>query len=96
MERHLLTVESAPAGYEVRELFTLIQFTKRLRVTEAGASAAECQEALDVLSAAAPEHANAVLGVRLTSTAVVVGGEVYLYLTYLGTPARIVEKDAAD
>lgn len=94
MERYLLTVEAAPAGYEVREVFTLIQFTKRLKVTETGASAAECQEALDVLSAAAPDRANAVIGVQLTSTAVVVGGEVYLYLTYLGTPALIVEKDA--
>ncbi|CAG9169675.1 hypothetical protein [Cupriavidus pinatubonensis] len=96
MERYLLTVEAAPAGYEVREVFTLIQFTKRLRVTEASASAAECQDALDVLSAAAPDGANAVLGVRLTSTAVSVDGEIYLFLTYLGTPARIVEKDAAD
>lgn len=89
MEIHLLTVEVAPAGYQISQVFTLIQYTKRVSMTDAGARAAECQEALNVLSQSVPEGANAVIGVRVTSTAVAAGEGIYLYLTYTGTPARI-------
>lgn len=91
MDRYLLTIETPPAGYEITKVFTLVQYTKRIKITESGLRGDDCQDALDVLAASAPEEANAIIGIKMTSTAFDTGKASYLCLTYIGTPA-IIEK----
>lgn len=91
MERYLLTIETPPAGYEISKVFTLVQYTKRINITEAGLRGEDCQDALDVLASAAPAEANAIIGIKMTSTTLATEKASYLYLTYIGTPA-VIEK----
>lgn len=89
--RALLTCDVVPGHMVIDEVMTMVQFTKRLRIDEDGIDPAELEDALDRLAMAAPERANAVIGVKVVTAAVAVGEAQYLYFTYTGTPAVVVE-----
>ena len=91
VSRVLLTTDSAPDGWKIERILTMIQLTTRIKVTDSGLRSEECQEALDMLADSAPDEANAVIGIRVTSSTLTIEDTVYLYLTYIGTPAIIVE-----
>jgi len=89
--RALLTCDAVPTHMVIEEVMTMVQFTKRLRLGEDGIDPSELQDALDRLAMAAPERANALIGVRVVTAAVAVSDTQYLYFTYTGTPAVVVE-----
>jgi hypothetical protein len=90
--RALLTCDAVPGHMVIDEVFTMVQFTKRLLVSSDGIDPADLQDALDTLALAAPERANALIGVRVATAAVSVAESQYLYFTYTGTPAVVLEK----
>ncbi|MDH0342159.1 hypothetical protein [Chromobacterium haemolyticum] len=91
MERYLLTIETPPAGYEISKVFSMVQYTKGIRISETGLREEDCQDALDVLASSVPAEANALIGIKMTSTTLATAKGAYLYLTYIGTPAIIRE-----
>lgn len=90
----LLTTETLPPGCIVTKVFSMIQITHAIEVSQKGwwrsiteASRDQYQEAYDRLAAAAPREANAILGIRATTACQAFGNGMFLYLTYIGTPA---------
>jgi len=92
--RALLTCDAVPGHMVIDEVMTMVQFTKRLRIGDDGIDPSELEDALDRLAMAAPERANALIGVRVATAAVAIGDTQYLYFTYTGTPAVVVEATA--
>nr|SHO06821.1 Putative uncharacterized protein [Moritella viscosa] len=51
----------------------------------------EYQEAMDLLARSAPSDANAIIGIKATSSTQQFSNGTFLYLTYIGTPITYQE-----
>lgn len=88
----LFTTTVAPKGFEITHLYPLIQCTRTFETFgPGGLASATVQACLDQFAAAAPDGANAIIGVCVTSCISPTADGALLYLTYLGTPACIVK-----
>lgn len=95
----LLTTETLPQGLVVTEMYSMVQITKAIEVSNKGLlrglldrNRNEYQEAMDALAQSAPPEANAIIGIKATSAVQHFSNGTFLYLTYIGTPATYVEE----
>lgn len=85
----LLSTDILPEGFNVREVFSMVQLTMPIEVLGArDKSRNKYQEALDRLQNLAPQNANAIIGIKATTCAQQVGDTTVMFLTYIGTPIR--------
>jgi regulator of nucleoside diphosphate kinase len=89
----LLTTESLPIGLEIKEMFSMVQITKPVEISSKGvirglleAKKNEYQEALEMLAQVAPSNANAIVGIKVTTSTQSFSNGTFLYITYIGTP----------
>lgn len=98
----LYTVDR-PEGFRVTRTFGLVEATTSVQISDPGSWArlfekpsTDTQLALNRLAEAGPDEANAIVGVRLSTTAVVDGhGAILLLMTYYGTPVLMESVSAA-
>lgn len=92
----LYTVDR-PDGFRITRTFGLVEATTSVEISDRGNWArlfeepsTNTQVALNRLAEAGPDEANAIVGVRLSTTAVVDGkGAILLLMTYYGTPVLL-------
>ena len=89
----LLSTETLLANCEIIEMYSMIQITRSIEVSNKGLirgflerNKNEYQEALDQLAECAPSGANAIIGIKATSSTQQFSNGTYMYLTYIGTP----------
>ncbi len=89
----LLTTDRLADGYEIEEMYSMVQITKMIEVSNKGMvrnflerDRNEYQEALNFLASSAPSEANAIIGIQATSSTQQFSNGTFLYLTYIGTP----------
>ena len=89
----LLTTSSLPEGFIFKEAFSMILINKTIEVSNKGIirglmekSRNEYQEALDFLVSQAPEEANAIIGIQISTSTQQFSNGTFLYLTAIGTP----------
>lgn len=94
MEKILYTTENLPEGTVVQQVFGMIQFTGAVEVSKKGMLRGflerkrnEYQEVVDAFVSAAPEEANAILGVQVSTSTQQFSNGTFMYITYTGTPA---------
>ena len=95
----LLSIEKLPDRYSIIEIYPMIQFTRPVQISDKGLIRGvlerkrnEYQEALDGFAELAPEEANAIIGVKVSSSAQQFRNAAFLYLTYIGTPVKIEKR----
>lgn len=87
----------AVEGHEIVKTFGMVEATTVVRVSEVtglrklfDAERTTHQDALNALADAAPDGANALLGVRVSTATCTDGdGDILLMLTYIGTPVEL-------
>ena len=96
MEKILFSTDQMPVGMEVKKIFSMIQVGGAVKISEKGIIEAvfgkkknEYQEILDRLVSYAPNEANAIIGVQISTAAQGFNHGSFLYVTYIGTPAII-------
>lgn len=96
----LLSTDTLPSDYVIKEMFSMIQITKSIEVSNKGVLRGflerdrnEYQEALDLLASSAPSEANAIIGINVSSSTQQFSNGTFLYLTYIGTPVTYQTKD---
>jgi len=89
----LLTTSSLPDGLVVKEAFTMVLINKAIEVSNKGVLRGllekdrnEYQEALDFLASQAPQDANAIIGIQISTSTQQFSNGTFLYLTAVGTP----------
>ena len=101
----LLTTHILPAGYVIKQAFSLILMNKTIEISNKGMVRGllerdrnEYNEALELLASRAPEGANAIIGIQIATTTQQFSDGTYLYLTIAGTPVvcEKAEVTAAD
>ena len=98
MEKILFTTDRLPTGMEIKTLFPMIQTTGTIEVSKKGLLRGilerkknESQEIIDQFRNYAPDEANAIIGVQVSTAAQGFSNGSFLYVTYIGTPAIIGE-----
>ncbi len=96
MSATLYTLQTPPEGFKCTQIFPMIQITRQIKISQVGLLEAltsntknPYQEALDALAACAPEEANAILGVQLSTATQHFNNGTFLYLSYIGTPVTM-------
>jgi regulator of nucleoside diphosphate kinase len=99
MSKLLLTTDKLPAGMAVAEVFNMVQFTGTVEISERGVvvglferKRTEYQDIIDAFSASAPNEANAIIGVQMSTSTQAFSDTTYLYITYVGTPVVLVNE----
>lgn len=94
----LLTTPSLPEGFVVKEAFTMVLVTMAIEVSNKGIirgllerNRNEYQEALDFLVRQAPQEANAIIGIQVSTSTQQFSNGTFLYLTAVGTPVVYAE-----
>jgi len=92
----LTTTQQFPAGTEVKSVFSMVQVTGSIEVSQKGLirqikdrKRNYYQELLDGFAASAPEEANAIIGVQLATSIATFSNGTFLMMTYSGTPVVI-------
>ncbi|UOD28813.1 hypothetical protein INH39_25730 [Massilia violaceinigra] len=90
----LLTTDAHPEGLQPLETFSMILVNKTVEISSKGlrglfgAQKNEYQEAIDSLTHIAPDNANAIVGIKISTAAQNFNNGTFLYLTIVGTPVR--------
>jgi len=99
MSKLLLTTDKLPAGMAISEVFNMVQFTGTVEISERGVvvglferKRTEYQDIIDAFSASAPNEANAIMGVQVSTSTQAFSDTTYLYITYVGTPVVLVNE----
>lgn len=99
MSKLLLTSEHLPAGKAIAEVYSMVQFTGTVEISERGVvvglferKRTEYEDIIAHFSASAPSEANAILGVQVSTATQAFGELTYLYITYIGTPVLLVDE----
>jgi hypothetical protein len=98
MGRYLFTVDSPPAGFKIARLFRMVQYIRRFDLSRAALPVEDYENALDVLATepSLPKDANAIIGIKVSSSILADSKGAYLYLVYIGTPAKITDISKED
>lgn len=102
----ILTTEAMPVGLEVAQVFAMIEVTAPIRISAKGLIESliarkdgnQHQGTIDAFEAQARLNyptANMIIGVKVTSAVFQAQNGTFLYLTYIGNPARY-EKRAVE
>ncbi len=94
----LLSTEVLPSNCEIKQMYHLVQITRAIEISKKGLlrsifekNTNEYQEAVNQLADSAPSDANAIIGIKVTSSTQQFGDGTFLYLTYIGTPITYQE-----
>jgi|GEM_PF-1172904 len=97
----LLTTHLLPKGYVIKEMYSMLLMNKTIQISEKGMVRGllerdrnEYNEALEFLEKQAPEGANAIIGIQISTATQQFADGNYLYLTIAGTPV-LCEKVAS-
>ncbi len=89
----LLTTRALPEGYVIKEVFSMLLMNKTIEISNKGIVRGllerdrnEYNEALELLESQAPEGANAIIGIQISTTTQQFSDGTFLYLTLVGTP----------
>ena len=89
----LLTTQTLPEGMIVKEAFSMILANKAIEISNKGLirgllerNRNEYNEALDFFIGLAPQEANAIIGMQVSSSTQHFSNGTFLYLTMVGTP----------
>jgi regulator of nucleoside diphosphate kinase len=100
MKKHIFTTENLPENITVKELFGMVQVTGTVEISKKGfirglieRKKDEYQEIMDTFVNNCPNEANAILGVRISTSSQQFDNGTFIYLTYVGTPA-IIERES--
>lgn len=92
----LLTTQNLPVGYVIEEAYSLVLANKTIQISDKGLiqnlfgkPRNEYNEALDFLASLAPEGANAIIGIQISTATQHFENGTFLYLTMIGTPVRL-------
>ncbi len=96
MEKTLFTTDNLPEGIVVKEVFGMIQVTGSVEVSKKSMIRGlldrkknEYQDVIDAFVDSAPTETNAILGVQISTSSQSFSNGIFLYVTYIGTPAII-------
>lgn len=96
MDKILFSTDQMPVGMEVKQIYSMIQVTGTVEISNKGLlrglmerNRNEYQEILDRFISFAPDEANAIIGVQISTSAQAFNNGSFLYVTYIGTPAII-------
>lgn len=99
----LLTTEVLPENCVIEEMFPMVYSRATIEVSSKGLirgymerNKNETSEQLDSLASLAPSDANAIIGIKVTTTTHQFGNIVYLFNTFIGTPIRFRNKDVLE
>lgn len=94
----LLSTDHVPVSHEIEAVYNMIEITYRIQISSKGLIRGliekgrnEHEEALEYLVKAAPQGANGIIGIKVSSAAQTFNDGTFLYLTYIGTPIKFVE-----
>jgi regulator of nucleoside diphosphate kinase len=97
MNKLLLTSDKLPEGMAIAEVFSMVQFTGTVEISDRGIvvglferKRTEYQDIIEQFSASAPAEANAITGVQVSTATQAFKDVTYLYITYVGTPVILV------
>lgn len=89
----LLTTPTLPEGYVIEEVFSMLLANKTIEISNKGMVRGllergrnEYNEALELLENQAPEGANAIIGIQISTTTQQFSDGTFMYLTMVGTP----------
>ncbi|MBU2711102.1 hypothetical protein [Zooshikella harenae] len=95
----LLTTEELPSCYRIKHMYNMVQITRAVEISKKGLIRGflerkrnEYEETLDELMLMAPENANAIIGIRVSTTTQQYAKATYLYITYIGTPVFYIKQ----
>ncbi|HML83107.1 MAG TPA: hypothetical protein PKE37_15220 [Thiomonas arsenitoxydans] len=96
MSATLYTLQTPPEGFKCTRMFAMIQITRQIKISQIGLLEAltssgkdPYQQSLDTFADLAPQEANAILGVQLSTATQHFTNGTFLYLTYIGTPVTM-------
>lgn len=96
----LLSTETLPTNCEIKEMYSMVQITRSIEVSSKSLLRGllekdrnEYQEAIDQLAECAPSDANAIIGIKVTSSTQQFSNGTFMYLTYIGTPITYQENE---
>ena len=94
----LLSTDHIPVDHEIEKVFDMIEITYRITISSKGLirgliekNRNEHEEAIQFLVKAAPQEANAIIGIKVSSAAQHFQEGTFLYLTYIGTPVKFTQ-----
>ena len=89
----LLTTQTLPQGFVVKEAYTMILANKTIEISNKGIvrghlerNRNEYDEAIEFFKSLAPREANAIIGVQVSTSAQNFSNGTFLYMTIVGTP----------
>ncbi|WP_419763792.1 MAG: hypothetical protein ACNI28_08295 [Arcobacter sp.] len=89
----VVTTDSLPDDYKIKQMYPMIEVTSRTQISQKGIiqgiidrNRNEHQEAYDELCKSAPFGANAIIGVKVSTSTHQFKEGTFLYMTYIGTP----------
>lgn len=92
----IFSTEQMPEGIKIKTLFPMILTVGKVQVSQKGLlkkildkDKNEAQEIIDQLIDIAPTEANAIIGVKVSTSIAVYKEGTFLHITYIGTPAII-------
>lgn len=98
----LFTTEVLPENFIIREMFPMIEVHGNILISKQSLldkvfsrNKNGAQELLKTFASAAPEGANAIIGVRTSTTTAMFSNGAYLMVTHSGTPAVLEKFEAA-
>ena len=93
MSKPIISTGELPVGMEINEIYPMVQATGSFEFRP-GRNTEELmlEKIKEELINKSPEEANAIIGVKVTTTANNYPGGSTIFATYIGTPAIIIEK----
>jgi len=92
------TTETLQENFKIKVMFSMIEITYKIQISQKGlikslieGNRNEHQEAFDRLVASAPREANAIIGVKHSTTTHQFSEGSFLFITYIGTPVILEE-----
>lgn len=96
----ITTTETLPEHLKIKSMFSMIEITHKIQISQKGwikgfleRKRDEHQEALDKLIENAPAEANAIISVKHSTTTHTFPQGTFLFITYIGTPVVLEEKN---
>ncbi|MDD2451026.1 MAG: hypothetical protein PHU67_03845 [Sulfurovum sp.] len=94
------TTENLPEHLKIKSMFSMIEITHKIQISPKGLIKGflerkrnEHQEAYDKLVESAPSEAHAIIGVKHCTTTHTFPEGTFLFITYIGTPVILEERN---
>ncbi|MBY0241761.1 MAG: hypothetical protein K2X55_20855 [Burkholderiaceae bacterium] len=90
----ILTTDTHPQGLQPQATYSMVLVNKAIEISNKGIRGLfekqvnEYDEALSFLAQNCPDEANAIIGVKISTTAQQFSNGTFLYMTIVGTPVK--------